>query len=54
MEFQFCFVNRELIHEAVKKGNVEILKLLLTAKDIDVNKKAIFINIFHSVSKLFY
>ena len=41
MEFNYFDFNRELIHEAVKKGNVEILQLLLTAKDIDVNKKAV-------------
>lgn len=36
-----CF-NRELIHEAVRQGNIEILKLLLTVKEIDVNIGQVF------------
>ena len=51
MEFKNLFFNRQLIHEAVKNGNVEILKLLLAAKDIDVNKEGIFILKINSISK---
>lgn len=39
------FSNKTALHFAAENGNLEILKILLNGKDIDINLKAIFKNI---------
>lgn len=37
MKFYFYFFNSSALHLAIKKQNIEIIKMLLSNKDIDVN-----------------
>lgn len=34
-------LNKAILHYAMEKGNIEILKILLECKDIDVNQRSI-------------
>lgn len=47
------FFQEAPIHRAIQIGNVEIVKLLLSIKDIDVNITQILSNNFNSVFILF-
>lgn len=39
MKFLFWFFNKYPLHIAVENGNIEIIKLLLEKKDININVK---------------
>ena len=41
-------LNKQALHIAVEKGNLEVVKLLLRRRDIEVNTKAILDNIMFS------
>lgn len=42
IKFQFLLFNKTALHIACENNNVEILKLLLRRKTIDVNARYIF------------
>lgn len=37
----FCIFQKGILYMAIEKGNIEIIKLLLSCKNIDVNMKTI-------------
>ena len=45
-------IDRTPLHIAIEKGKSEIVKLLLTRKELDVNIKSIsnFLNFFNAIS----
>ena len=51
MRFQFVIFHKTSIHIAVEKENIEILQILLSHPEIDVNAKTISISkSFHIIS----
>ena len=49
----YCF-NETPLNAAVKKGNFEIVKLLLNCKDIDVNSKTVLNEYLYRFNRLFH
>lgn len=52
-EIFICFY-RTPLHVAAENGRAEIVKLLLTHKDIDVNMKRISFHFFHIILYYFF
>lgn len=47
-----CFFHKTALHMAVENGNIEIVQLLLTNKNIDVNLLGILVYITYTILKL--
>lgn len=52
MEFIFLFLNKTVLYEAIRKDNDDIIHLLLTINNLDINAINIFfIPFIHHVNK---
>lgn len=47
-------LNKTALHIAVDNGNFEIVRLLLSIKEIDINAKSIFLSILFISFKIFF
>lgn len=47
-EISKTYFDQTALHIAIEKGNIDIVKLLLSSKDIDISIKLILIKIFIS------